>query len=227
MNYKSIKTILIIATFFSFSSCIKQIEKQYTGNVVAEIDAAVLNAAFSGVTYPIVSRYLRPGIPVVATNGTTSCNIPQADSTLRRLGSGRTISIRVNLIGAQSGSDRTVGYRILDASPITTFDFPSTVSAVTTSLSACGAATVYAAQTPSAPASTLAITNAASGVNYGALSGSVTIPANSSYGFIEVQLLDAGSNAGQGRFLGIQLDSSGTVLPSLNYRTLGMVIDQR
>ena len=227
MNTKSNKIIIFIAFVFFLNGCIKQTEKQFTGTTVAEIDAAVLNAAFAGVIYPIIARYPRPGIPIVATNSSSSCQIPQADSTLRRIGQGRTVSIRVNLIGAQTGADRTVGYRILSETPIISFDFPSTASAITTSVATCGVATPYTAQTPSAPASSLAITNAVASTNYAPLTGSVTIPANSSYGFIEIQLLDGGSNAGQGRFLGIQLDSSGTVLPSLNYRTIGMVVDQR
>ncbi len=227
MNTKSNKIIIFLALVLFLSGCIKQTEKQFTGTPVAEIDAAVLNAANASVTYPIIARYPRPGIPIVATNSSSSCQIPQADSTLRRIGQARTVSIRVNLVGGQNGSDRTVGYRILSETPITTFDFPSTASAITTSATTCGTATTYTAQMPSAPASTLAITNAVAGTNYVPMTGSVTIPANSSYGFIELQLLDGGSNAGQGRYIGIQLDSSGTVLPSLNYRTIGMVVDQR
>mgnify|MGYP000208578173 CR=1 FL=1 len=227
MNNKSLKITIFVAFVFSITSCIKQIEKQFTGTSVAEIDAAVLNTTFTGVGYPVLARYPRPGLPISTTNSTSSCEIPQADSTLRRLGLGRTISIRVNLVGPQSTEERTVGYRIITSSPITTFDFPATVAAVTTSATTCGTSATFAAQLPAVAAGNLAITNAVSGTHFGALSGKVTIPANSSFGNIQIQLLNSIASAGQGRFLGIQLDSTGTVLPSLNYRTLGLVIDQR
>jgi len=59
------------------------------------------------------------------------------------------------------------------------------------------------------------------------LSGKVTIPANSSFGYIDITILNPGPTAGQARFIGIQLDSTGTVLPSPNYNKVGLVIDQR
>lgn len=227
MNNKSLKISIFVAFVFTITSCIKQIEKQFTGTSVAEIDAAVLNANFAAAGYPVLARYPRPGLPINTTNSTSSCEIPQADSTLRRLGLGRTVSIRVNLVGPQSTEERTVGYRILTSSPITTFDFPATVATVTTSAATCGTSAIFAAQLPAVAAGTLAISNAVSGTHFGALSGKVTIPANSSFGNIQIQLLNSIASAGQGRFLGIQLDSTGTILPSLNYRTLGLVIDQR
>jgi hypothetical protein len=52
-------------------------------------------------------------------------------------------------------------------------------------------------------------------------------PANSSFGYLDIQILNAGASAGQAKFLGIQLDSTGTLMPSVNYRSLGLVIDQR
>jgi hypothetical protein len=101
------------------------------------------------------------------------------------------------------------------------------VAAVTTSAATCGTSATFAAQLPASLAGTLAISNAVSGVNFTPLTGKVIIPANSSFGNIEIQLLNPGAFAAQGRFIGIQLDSTGTVLPSLNYRTIGLIIDQR
>ncbi len=228
MKNTFLKIGLCLTSLLFFLGCIKQIEKQYSEVPLAEIDAAVLNSVATGVNYPIIARYPRPGFPINTTNSTTSCSIPQADSTLRRLVAARTVSIRVNLIGAQSSEDRVVGYRILTASPITTFAFPATVAAVTTTTASCGAlARTFPGQVPVAAAATLNVTNATPGVEYTALTGKVTIPANSSYGNIQIQLLNPAASVGQARFLGIQLDSSGTILPSLNYRTIGLVIDQR
>ena len=180
-----------------FSSCIKQIEKKFTGTPVAELDAAVVNSVASGVNYPILSR-----IPPAGRQPAT------IDSTLRRLNG--IVRIRINLVGPHFAEDRIVGYRTFN-SPITTFAFPATISG----------------QTPTQTAGTVAVSTAVAGNNYEALSGRATIPAGSSFGFININMINNGSTAGQARFIGITLDSTGTILPSVNYNSLGLVIDQR
>ena len=187
------------------TSCIKQLEKTYSGQTVAELDATVLNSVASGVTYPILTR-----IPPSARPVSNS-----VDSTLRRFNG--TIRIRVNLVGAQSKQDETIGYTIF-ASPITSIAFGATLTS---------AQAPPTGQTPSQPAATLAVSTAVAGTHYAPLSGKATFPAGSSFAFIEVNVLNNGPAAGQGRFVGIKLDSTGTILPSINYRELGFVIDQR
>lgn len=184
-------------TAFIFSSCIKQIDKTFQGETVVEIDATPLNSVASGQTYPILTRIARHGIPVATS-----------DSTLRRLNG--TVRIRLNLVGPQNGTDKTIGYKIF-GSPITSVSFPATASG----------------QTPTTASGTLAVQNAVAGTHYTALSGICTIPANSSFGYIDLPILNAGSTAGQARFIGIQLDSTGTLKPNPNYNKLGLVIDQR
>ena len=181
-----------------FSSCIKQIEKTYAGKPVAEIDATPLNSNAVGVNYPILTRVVPEGRPISTT----------VDSTLRRFA--KTVKLRVNLFGPQSDKEETVGYKIV-GSPITTIAFPATISG----------------QTPSRAAATLNVSDAVAGTHYTALSGKVTIPANSSFGYINLQVLDAGATASQARYLGIRLDSTGSIMPSVNYAELGLVIDQR
>lgn len=197
---KNYKYILVGFSFFAFlTSCIKQVDKTFTGNTVVEIDPTVLNSANSVAGYPVLSRVPVDGRPAATT-----------DSTLRRLNN-RTVQIRLNLVGAQSATERTVGYKIINASPLTTFAFPATATG----------------QTPSAAAATLTVSNAVIGTHVGTLSGTCTIPAGSSYGYINVVVLPGTSSAGQARFLGIQLDSTGTLLPNPNYNKIGLVIDQR
>ena len=193
------KLIAFFALAFCFmtTGCIKQVEKTFTGKTVVEIDAAVLNSNATNVTYPILTRKPRPGFQVATS-----------DSTLRRLSG--TVSFRLNLVGPQSAKEETIGYKIFNT-PITSISFPVTASG----------------QTPSQAAGALAVSDAVAGAHYATLSGKVTIPANSSYGYIDVQILNAGATAGQARFLGIKLDSSGSVMPSPNYLQLGLVIDQR
>lgn len=190
-------SFLIVGISLFFSSCIKQYDKTYTGAPVAEFDAAVLNSKATGVNYPIITRKAPFGYPL----GT-------ADSTIRRISG--TFRLRVNLVGPQSDKEETVGYKIFN-SPITTISFPATATG----------------QTPSQAAGTLTVTDAIPGVHYTALSGKVSIPAKSSFGYIDVPLLNNGSSAGQGRFIGIRLDSTGTILPNPNYNSIGFVVDQR
>ncbi|NTS39677.1 hypothetical protein HRG84_02065 [Flavisolibacter sp. BT320] len=180
------------------TSCIKQIDKTYTGKTVVEIDAAPLNSNSVGVSFPIFTRVLPEARPISTS----------VDSTLRRFA--KTVKVRLNLVGPQSGKDETVGYKIV-SSPIASISFPATISG----------------QTPSRAAGTLTVTDAVAGTHYTALTGKATIPANKSFGYIEIQVLDAGSAAGEGRYLGIRLDSTGSLLPSANYLQIGMVIDQR
>lgn len=197
MNKKNIIVCTGIALTLLLSSCIKQLDKTFQGTTVAELDAAPLNSFASGLTYPILTRQPVFGRPIATS-----------DSTIRRISG--TVRVRVNLVGAQASTDQTVGYRIFN-SPITSIAFPATVTG----------------QTPGAASGTLAVTDAVSGTHFAPLSGKVTIPAKSSFGFIDVVLLPGTAAAGQARFIGITLDSTGNVLPSINYRSLGLVIDQR
>ena len=164
---------------------------------VAEIDANTWNANAAGLTYAILTRKPADGRP----SGTS-------DSTLRRWP--QTIRLRINLVGAQSAQARTVGYEIFN-SPITTVSMPATITG----------------QTPSAAAATLNVINAVPGTHYTALSGTVTIPANSSFGYIDIQILRPAATAGTAAFIGIRLTDAGDIKPSQNYKEIGLVIDQR
>lgn len=164
---------------------------------VAEFDATALNSNAAGLTYPILGRI--PGYGRVANT---------LDSSLRRYQ--QTVKLRVNLVGPQSSQNETVGYEIF-TSPISTFSMPATISG----------------QTPSAAAATLTVTDAVAGTHFTALSGTLTIPANSSFGYLDLPVLNPGPTAGSGRFIGLRLNDNGTIKASFNYRELGLVIDQR
>ena len=181
-----------------FSSCIKEDNKAFQGKSVAEIDASPLNSANATTGYPVLTRIPAFARPVVTT-----------DSTLRRLNG--TVRIRVNLVGPQENREYKVGYKIFSAPAITTIAFPATP----------------AGQVPAAAGANLAVLDAVAGTHYAPLSGVCTIPANSSFGFIDVNILNAAATPGQARFLGIQLDSTGSLAPNPNYNKLGLIIDQR
>lgn len=200
------RILLYISLPLILGSCIKQIDKRYTGNSVVEFDATTLNSVAAGVSYPILTRIPFGGRPIVAA----------ADSTLRRWSG--TVRIRINLVGPQSDEDQTVGYKVFGGSPVATIAYGATLTA---------AQAPPTGQTPSQPAATLTVTDAIAGTHYTALSGMVTIPANSSYGYIDVAVRNNGAAAGQAKFLGLQLDSSGTLKPNPNYNKIGITIDQR
>lgn len=193
--------IYLLSAAMLFSSCIKQIDKTYTGKTVVEIDAAPLNSNDVNVSYPIFTRVLPEGRPIATA----------VDSTLRRFQS-TPVRIRLNLVGIQSNKEETIGYKVITASPVATISFPATITG----------------QVPTrAAASALPVADAIAGTHFTALSGKATFPPNSSYAYIDVQVLNTGTAATQGRYLGIRLDSTGTLLPSVNYMQIGMVIDQR
>lgn len=204
---KKIKIIGLagIVSLMVFPSCVKQLDKTFKGDTVVELDAAPLNSLTSGQTFTIFNRIPPHGIPVSTTR----------DSTSRRWSG--IISLRVNLVGPQSDQSQTIGYKIFQ-SPVTTFAYPATLTA---------AQAPPTGQTPAQPAATLTVQNAIAGTHYTALSGICTIPPQSSFGYIEVNVLNAGATAGQARFIGIQLDSTGTLKPNPNYNKLGLMLDQR
>lgn len=190
--------IVICGASLLLASCIKQVDKIYTGDSKVEIDAAPLNSNAVGVSFPIFTRHMPAGRPISTS----------VDSTIRRIGN--SINIRLNLVGKQSAKEETVGYKIV-SSPITSISFPATISG----------------QVPSMGSGTLTVSDAVAGTHFTALSGKAVIPANSSFGFITIPILNAGASAGQARYIGIKLDSTGTLLPSVNYMQIGVVIDQR
>ncbi|MEJ7674552.1 MAG: hypothetical protein WKF59_18105 [Chitinophagaceae bacterium] len=55
----------------------------------------------------------------------------------------------------------------------------------------------------------------------------MTIPANSSFGFLDLQILASPAAPGTGRFIGIRLNNTGSLKVSVNFSELGLVIDKR
>lgn len=113
------------------------------------------------------------------------------------------------MVGPQSTKDETVGYTLFTTSPIATFAMPATITG----------------QTPAA--ATLNVSLATAGTDFTALNGTVTIPKNTSFGYLDLPILAKAATAGEGRFIGLTLNNSGSVKASVNYSELGLVIDQR
>lgn len=205
---KKIFFSLTVISSILFASCIKNDPVLYQ-DTFAEIDAASWNANSAGVTYPNIPYRLPQNRAASAAS----------DSTLRRL-SGST-RVRINLVGPQSGQQQTVGFKIF-STPVSSFSFPATL--FFSNPAAIGR------QVPAVDGQVLSVTDAIPGTHYNLLNvmpGKIIIPADSSFGILDIQILDPGANAGQARFIGIQLDSTGTILPMPNYNRIGLVIDQR
>lgn len=205
-KYSLLAYIAVVSLLLS--SCIKEDDKTFTGTTVVEIDQTVLNAVSVGVTYPILTRIPLSGRPVVTAS----------DSTLRRLNNA-TIRIRVNLVGKQSSKDETFGFTVFTAPPVASIAFGATLTA---------AQAPPNGQLPAAAAATLTLAAGVANTHYFiASSGIVTIPANSSFGYIDVGILNPGATAGQARFVGIELNNNGTIPANPNYSKIGLAIDQR
>jgi hypothetical protein len=198
MKYSIFSLFLCALTM---AGCIKN-DDPVVEKTVAEFDAATWNTAATGVSYPALTRVAPFGRPILTSGPNVNFTINRNTGTLR---------LRVNLVGPPSvGKSETVGYQVFTL-PFSTIAFPATATG----------------QTPTLAAATLSMIPAVSGTHYAPLSGKVSIPADSSWGYLDLQILNAGANAGKAAGLGIRLDSTGTILPSVNYRELGIIIDQR
>ena len=121
-----------------------------------------------------------------------------ADPLLKRTSG--TILLRVNLVGAISKTDRTVDYTVFDP-PITSVQYSSTII--------------------------LDASPAVAGVHYTALPGTLTVPADSTWGYIQIPILDPGATAGQTRILGLELITNSGIKAMENYKRIALSIDQR
>jgi hypothetical protein len=194
-------SLTVLLAILIFTGCIKN-DPVILREQLVEFDATSFNNNSLGfastINFPILGR--NPGFGRVSNT---------TDSTIRRFA--QTLRLRVNLIGPQSSKDETVGFEIF-GSPIITFNQPATASG----------------QTPTSPGTTLGIFDAVPGVDYALpTSKALTIPANSSFGFLDLQILASPAAPGTGRFIGIRLNNTGSLKVSVNFSELGLVIDKR
>ena len=201
MNRVKIVFVSSILLFFIISGCVKNDLPTFNG-AVAEMDATTWIANAAGVDYPILSQ--NPGFGRTVATENTACNAGFVDPFITRTSG--TVRLRVNLVGPTSSTDREVGFRVINV-PATSVTFRK--------------------KTPTCANYTLALSNAVQGTHFNIASMKATVPADSSFAYITVNILDAGATAGAARVLGLELDSTGSVLPNLNYRRVAIAIDQR
>jgi hypothetical protein len=201
MSIGSIIKYMCIGAILMATACIKQTDKHFQGTTVVEFDATVLNSVATGVTYPVLTQVPEFGKPLDIQN--TNCNSAFVDPFIKRTSG--TVQLRVNVVGPVSKEARAIGFKVVDV-PVTSVTFRQTSPCSNVTLTTVGAA---------------------AGVHYAFADTKITIPADSSFGYLNINILNAGATAGQARTVGIQLDSTQSLLPSVNYRTIAVAIDQR
>jgi len=70
-------------------------------------------------------------------------------------------------------------------------------------------------------------TTAVQGTHYGALSGTVTIPANSSFGYVEIPIMDPGVSSTTAVRLVLELRGNEVLQPNPKYDRIGINISQQ
>ena len=171
--------MMLLAGLLSLTSCIKQIDKTFTGAAVVEFDATVVNSVTSPYTYHVATRTPPFGIP------TTTANSTAITRTLTT-----PVKLRVNLVGAQLAKEEVLEYKVLTD------------------------------VTPSSP-NLLAVQGAH--FNTGT---KVTIPANSSFGEITIDVLNTGTSSTSPREVHLELVGNASIKPSENYKKVGIRIAQ-
>ncbi|RYY88753.1 MAG: DUF4843 domain-containing protein [Chitinophagaceae bacterium] len=199
---KKIKSIFpLLLVLATFSSCVKNEDKVYDAQPLVEFDAATFNARTSGYPFPLLNRVPQAYGRNVFT-AATAYGMP-ADPPLSRTysplapaTSGDTITMRVNLVGPQMGSDQT---------------FPVTIER---NFSTAIEGVHYTLLSPSGAAVTGSTT--------------VTIPANSSFGYVRWRVLNPGpAPAGSIPTVNVvfRLGGNGEVAASENYQYIGWNIN--
>jgi hypothetical protein len=192
---KNIVAALFVAV--AATGCIKQEGATFTAPLV-ELDVAAYNAVFGANTFPYVFRQ----------NAAYGRAVIGADAIFTRTSGNATF--RVNILGAQSATVRTIRYQTFVVG-----------NALGTTLPANPGTTTYS--------STVINTNfeAVVGTHYTLGGGVATIPANSSFGFITIPILNTGTSATTTALVGLELIAGGDLAPSANYNKIVFGINQR
>ncbi len=108
------------------------------------------------------------------------------------------IKFRVNLVGRQSTSNQIITYKVVTAAFSSTLDIPSGTGA----------------RLP-----------ATAGTHFNT-TGTLTIPANSSFGELEITVINPGVGSATARYIVLELEGNSTFGPSENFKRLGVQISQ-
>jgi hypothetical protein len=193
---RKIFLLLLAVISLSVTSCIENEEKVIKRDFL-EFDAATFNSFGLEKNYPVLSRHQTPGNYGRGVYTVTTNGVP-ADAIISRTSG--TIKFRVNLVGPQRTTDTEIKYSLV---PGETFQ---TKNATT------GAIIIDAKP-------------AVQGTHF-TTTGTLTIPANSNFGILEVNILNPGTALDTERLIVLELLGNDTAkLPANpNYRRIGILI---
>jgi hypothetical protein len=156
---------------------------------------------FDPAVYNSNNAYILPtdsiAFPILTRNPAIGRAITTADATLARTTSS-AVSLRVNLVGAPRKQATIVNYRVVNKNEYNLIGATSNTNE-----------------------------QAVAGTHYTALPGNITIPADSSFGYINVTLMNPGTSSATPRELVLMLTESADVKPSRNYKVAGLRISQQ
>ena len=156
---------------------------------------------FDVAVYNTNNAYTLPpdsiAFPILVRVPAVGRQVSNATDSLLRRNTG-SVSLRVNLVGAHRKQPTTISYRILNKNEYKLIGVVSNTN-----------------------------DQAVAGTHYTALPGTVTIPADSSFGFININILNPGVSSTTPRELVLMLTESGDVKPSRNYKVAGIRISQQ
>ncbi|MBC5992856.1 hypothetical protein [Pontibacter cellulosilyticus] len=191
--------ILFLALIsLSVTSCIENEDIVIKKDFV-EFDAATYNSFGLDKNYPVLSRHQTEGHYGRGVYTATTNGIP-ADPLISRTSG--TIRFRVNLVGPQRSTETQIAYSVV---PGETFQ---TKNATTGAIIIDGQPAVQ-------------------GTHF-TTTGTLTIPANSSFGIVEVNILNPGTALATERLIVLELQGSEAAkLPaSANYKRIGILINK-
>jgi hypothetical protein len=196
--------VLLLAISIGLFSCIKK-ETVTFGDSLVEFDAATLNTnnAYTPGRDANLGRLANPldsiPFPIITRHPAIGrATGTAADSLISRTSTIRTVHLRVNLVGATRKTPTDVTYTTLPQSDYALIGVTSNTNG-----------------------------QAVSGTHYGPLNGKLTIPADSSWGYLDVPLLNTGTSSATPQEVVFRLTGGTDVRPNRNYSIVGIRISQQ
>jgi hypothetical protein len=193
--------LLLLAMSIGLFSCIKKETVRFDDSLV-EFDAATLNSnnAYTPGRDATLGRLSNPLDSIAFPILTRQPATGRAVSTADATvnRTSGNVRLRVNLVGAPRKSPTEVTYTTMAQSDYTLIGVTSNTNG-----------------------------QAVSGTHYGPLTGKLTIPADSSWGYLDVPVLNTGTSSTTAQELVFRLTGGTDVRPNRNYSIVGIRISQQ
>lgn len=158
-------------------------------------------AEFDATLYNTNTAYMLPpdsiAFPILTRNPVFGRAVTTADANLSRT-TATPVRLRVNLVGATRRQATNITYRVVNKSEYALIGAVSNTN-----------------------------DQAVAGTHYAALPGTISIPADSSFGYINLNILNSGTSSATPRELVLMLTGGDNITPNRNYKVLGLRISQQ